>query len=119
MKRISFDFDGTLDQPWIQEIAKTFIKNGDLVFVITSRDPKHQNVDVFNVCSELGIKRSQVFCVDIRPKLSEIIRLQVDMHWENDFLEFLELKRAGVNCILIDTTNLEFFHGEDDLEPFD
>jgi uncharacterized HAD superfamily protein len=110
--RISFDFDKTLEKSWIQDLAKTFIKNDDNVFVITSRSPKIPNIDLFNVCEKLGIKKSQIFFVDIFPKLDEIIRLQIDIHFEDDFLEFLELKKQGVNCVLIDTTNLEFFQQE-------
>lgn len=110
--RISFDFDKTLEKSWVQDLAKTFIKNGDTVFVITSRSPKISNIDLFNVCEKLGIKKSQIFFVDIFPKLDEIIRLQIDIHFEDDFLEFLDLKKQGVNCVLIDTTNLEFFQQE-------
>lgn len=106
---ISFDFDGTLDQEWVQNIAKTFISNGDIVFVITSRCPKHENRDVWEICHKLGIGKHQVFMTDIFPKFNEIIRLQVDIHFENDFMEFLSLRNNGINCVLIDTTNLDCF----------
>lgn len=109
MKRISFDFDGTIDQEWVQEIAKTFIKNGDSVFIVTSRCPLHENRDVWEVCDKLGLSHNRVFMVDIFPKFNEIIRLQVDIHFENDFMEFLSLRNNGVNCVLIDITNLECF----------
>lgn len=109
MKRISFDFDGTLDQKWVQDIARTFISNGDIVFIVTSRCPKHENRDVWKVCDELGLNHNRVFMVDIFPKFNELIRLQVDIHFENDFMEFLSLRNNGVNCVLMDTTNLECF----------
>jgi hypothetical protein len=111
-KRVSFDFDGTLDQPWVQDIAKKFISCGCFVCVISSRSNQTLNNDLFKVCEDLGIKKSQIFLVDIFPKIDEIIRMQIDIHFENDFLEFLELREKGINCVLIDTTNLEFFQQE-------
>ena len=32
-----------------------------------------------------------------------------DEEFENDFMEFLSLRNNGVNCVLIDITNLECF----------
>lgn len=109
-KRISFDFDGTLDKEWVQELAKTFIKNDDLVFVITSRssDSNIRNKDLYDICKKLNIKKHQIFFTDGADKTGEIIRLNIDVHFENDILEFLELKNDGINCVLVDTDNIEF-----------
>lgn len=109
-KRISFDFDGTLDKTWVQELAKTFIKNNDLVFIITSRSSNSNinNKDLYNICEKLNIKKHQIFFTDGSDKIGEIIRLNIDIHFENDILEFLELKNDGVNCVLVDSYNIEF-----------
>jgi hypothetical protein len=53
---VSFDFDNTLDQKWIQDIAKIFI-NADCEVHITTSRVSGRNVDLETVAKELGITR--------------------------------------------------------------
>lgn len=61
---ISFDFDSTLSEPYIQRLAKKFIEEGNNVFITTSRANKvggwvvpDGNSDLERIAKKLGIER--------------------------------------------------------------
>lgn len=71
MKKVSFDFDGTLQTEDVQAYAKTLIEEGYEVWVVTTRyDENHQhkyvaipdanNDDLWEVVDRLGIPRYRV-----------------------------------------------------------
>ena len=101
--KISFDFDGTLEDDFdgtentqkkeIQELAKKYIKEGHEVCIITKRygqrnyrDGKgNEFVEVFQLASELGITKIHFTNRDM--KFSHILDLGIDMHFENSDYE--------------------------------
>ena len=67
--KVSFDFDGTLDKPSVQEYCKSLIDSGIEVWICTARVPSemavsiHWNDDLYRVCENVGIIREHVkFC---------------------------------------------------------
>lgn len=80
MEKISFDFDGTLSEENIQEIAKQKIKNGDDVYIITKRP---ENDYVKDVAKKIGIKESNIIFTNHKPKWSFIKDLGIDIHYDN------------------------------------
>jgi hypothetical protein len=119
---ISFDFDGTLDDEFggipnpqkyeIQKIAKNYVSDPDnRVMIITKRYDmnnshrglKNEHVRVFELAKELGI--TEVHFTNREMKFSTIIRLNVNMHFENSKYEVdlinQSCKEHNHNCIVV------------------
>jgi hypothetical protein len=98
--KISFDFDGTLDDEFggqiinhqkeeIQNLAKKYIEEGHDVCIITRRyDERHKKLGlknehlvVYELAKKLGI--TNINFTNREFKFSYLIRLKVDMHFEN------------------------------------
>ena len=119
--KISFDFDGTLDDEFdgsvntqkeeIKSIAKDLISKGHQVCIITKRyDQKfymygkgNEHKVVYDLAKTLGIR--EVYFTNREMKFSTILKLGIDMHFENSLYE-VELinqacKQKGHNCNVI------------------
>jgi hydroxymethylpyrimidine pyrophosphatase-like HAD family hydrolase len=101
--KISFDFDGTLDDEFggilnpqkneIQDIAKKYIEEGHQVCIITKRyGPEMSNMglgnehrDVLTLAKKLGI--SEVYFTNREMKFSHILALKIQRHFENSDYE--------------------------------
>lgn len=101
--KISFDFDGTLDDEFdgsinsqkveIQEIAKRYVQEGHDVLIITKRyGPENKDLGktnehliVYELAQKLGIKK--VYFTNREMKFSFIIKLNVEKHFENSEYE--------------------------------
>lgn len=98
--KISFDFDGTLDDEFggqiinhqkeeIQELAKKYISEGHDVCIVTRRYDesrkklglKNEHLVVYELAKKLGI--TDINFTNREFKFSHLIRLGVDMHFEN------------------------------------
>lgn len=114
MRKISFDFDGTLDDEFdgginhqkseIQSIAKKYVQDGHDVCIITKRyDSSNSKIGkgdehliVYHLAKELGIKN--VYFTNREMKFSTIIKLGVDMHFENSDYEVKLINQACSEC---------------------
>lgn len=120
--RISFDFDGTLEDEFgdilvnsqkseIQKIAKNYIRQGNDVIIITKRyGPENfmlglgnEHLKVKKLAKELGIDK--IYFTNREPKFSYIINLGVDIHFENDEYD-IELinkycQESGHKCLVV------------------
>ncbi len=101
--KISFDFDGTLDDEFggyfneqkeeIQNLAKKYISEGHDVCIITKRyGPEFssyglvdEHLVVFDLAKELGIEK--VYFTNRDMKFDKIIELKIDRHFENSQYE--------------------------------
>jgi hypothetical protein len=98
--KISFDFDGTLDDEFggqiinhqkeeIQQLAKKYVEEGHDVCIVTRRYDesrkklglKNEHVVVYELAKKLGI--TDINFTNREFKFSHLIRLKVDMHFEN------------------------------------
>jgi len=91
-KRISFDFDNTLQNPVWQNTAREFIKAGHEVFIVTSRLHTGRILDICNLASELGIPQFNIFCTNGESKALSIRLLGIDIHFEDCPVECEELR---------------------------
>lgn len=80
-KRISFDFDNTLQNPAVQKLAQGFIDDGHEVFIITSRLRRRENKDLFEVTKKLS--KQHIWFTNGESKISAITQLKIDIHFED------------------------------------
>lgn len=91
-KRISFDFDNTLQNPALQTLAKGFIEDGHEVFIITSRLNEGRILDVCNLAVELGIPQFMIYRTNGESKVLTIKVLGIDIHFDDCPFECAELR---------------------------
>lgn len=123
--RISFDFDGTLEDDFdgtinkqkleIQNLAKKYISDGHEVFIITKRYNKdnyrlglgNEHLKVYSLANDLGI--DNVYFTNREMKFSHIIGLNINIHFENDSYEVDIInqvcKERLINCLVVDVEN--------------
>lgn len=92
VKRISFDFDNTLQSPALQTLAKKFIEDGNEVFIITSRLLDGRILDIYNLAVELGIPQFRIFRTNGESKTATIKAVGIDIHFDDCPFECAELK---------------------------
>jgi len=95
MKRVTFDFDGTLDMKVVQEYAKSLIERGVDVWICTARfEPGYQhswggsewsNADVFEVAKELGI--TKIIFTNMVDKYELLENNDIMWHLDDDYYE--------------------------------
>ena len=109
-KNISFDFDGTLDDEFdggyniskeeIQSLAKKYVDDGHDVCIITKRfdsNNRHlgkvnEHLIVYELAKELGIDK--IYFTNREMKFSHIIKLGIEMHFENSDYEVQLINQA-------------------------
>jgi len=117
-KKVSFDFDSTLDKTLVQDYAKSLINKGYDIWVITSRYPpgtnplyskrgimvEIDNSDLFEVTDKLGITRDKIIFTSHQLK-SEVINdfhLEFLFHLDDDWVEInhinSETTTRGISC---------------------
>lgn len=116
-QKVSFDFDGTLDQQKVQEYAKLLIEQYIEVHIITSRyeditkydfDASHD--DLMNVAMALNIPLSQIHFTNFVDKATWFIEnpeYAFIWHLDNDDVE-LDLIRNNCDVLAIDVTNSDW-----------
>ncbi len=77
---VSFDYDGTLDKPYVQEIARTRIKNGDDVYIVTKNAPK---ASITGLAERLGIPKKNVIFTNHNAKWSYLNKLGIMEHYDD------------------------------------
>ena len=80
VKKIGFDFDGTLSTSRGQNLFKSLTGT---MYVITARN--HQSPDVFKITDRLGVPRSRVFFTGSNGnKVQKIKELGLDIFYDNN-----------------------------------
>lgn len=115
--KVSFDFDGTLEQADVQEYAKELIKKGIEVWVVTTRwDENHKHKytwnptidDLWEVVDRLGIPRWNVHftCMEYKNKYLEGTKFV--WHLDDNEKEFKEARKN----ILCDVPMIDVFDND-------
>lgn len=118
--KISFDFDGTLSESYIQVLAKSLIDSGNDVWIITSRGIffgemdketylRTFNRDIVQVCDEIGIGLSKVIITGGSLKFNYYLEGKFDLHFDNDWEEVLEINNRGGHAILVNPDFQEIY----------
>lgn len=100
--KISFDFDQTLSELPMQELAKKYIKLGAEVYITTSRAEykdglEYNNSDLFEVTDKLGIKRENITFTNYDDKYKFVKAF--DIHFDDDEDEISLINEFPNKCI--------------------
>lgn len=108
MKKVSFDFDGTLDRDAVQELARKLIDQGIEVWICTSRLPDKEapsdnwNKDLFFIAAKLGIPEDRVIFTSGTDKYKFLEDGNFVWHLDDDLEEIRlinsNIKTKGIPC---------------------
>lgn len=100
--KISFDFDSTLSETWVQKLAEILIPVTE-VWIVTSRSPgTSRNSDLYKIANRLGIPEERIVFTDGSYKWSTLNRLEMEIHFDDMEDEILEINnRSGCKGILV------------------
>jgi uncharacterized HAD superfamily protein len=111
--KISFDFDQTLDQIWVQKIAKSFQKSGSELFILTSRendflyreglivDHQNRNLDLIEIAKILEIPWEHIIYTNGEKKFKYLKKYGIDLHFDDDYKEIELINQNKGKGILI------------------
>ena len=91
--KITFDYDGCLSLPHVQNIAKNCISLGCQVFILTSRfdcirrlkfNDLKPNDDIYQTAEEVGVKPSRIAFTNQEKKWIHLLDTGVHIHIDDD-----------------------------------
>jgi len=92
-KKVSYDYDDTLNTERGKELAKASIENGDVVYIISARQDKDA---MLGTADELGIPHSRVYATGSnQAKIEKVKELGIDKHIDNNVDVINELGSIG------------------------
>jgi hypothetical protein len=112
--KISFDYDDTLSTKPVQEYAAKLIEKGIKPIIVTARysdEAKYRhkysksNSDLYRTANKLGIAKSDINFTNKEWKGTKLPGYGVDVHFENDPSEILNIKGTGVKTIDVTKPN--------------
>jgi len=97
--KISFDFDYTLTDYIVQELAKKFIALGAEVYITTSRngDRTSNNVQLFVLAKKLGIKEENIVFTSYERKYTFLTKM--DLHIDDSQEEICLINEHSSKCL--------------------
>ena len=103
MKKVSFDFDGTLSKNKVQQYAKMLINAGVECWIVTSRmgfgkEPTPTwNDDLFAIAKEIGIPNNQIHFCCMDNKANFLNGKGFIWHLDDDLIE-LSFVKTDSDC---------------------
>ena len=98
-RKISFDYDETITNPRVQQIARDRISRGDEVYIISARNNK---IYMLPLAKKLGIPSDRVFATGSNTrKVYKIAALNVDTHYDNNQTVIDKLRNLGIRGIRV------------------
>lgn len=104
VKKISVDFDDTLDRKSVQNFVKEKISEGFEVWIVTSRldndsaPNKSWNDDLYKIANEVGIGENHVIFCNMTDKWKLMENMNFIIHLDDDWIE-LDLINKNLNTI--------------------
>ena len=118
--KVSFDFDGTLTRPHIQEYAKELIERDIEVWITTSRFndaqaeimndglyPTHNN-DLWKIAEQIGISPKNVYFTNLEKKFIYIRKTNFIFHLDDDMLELYLIQKYSKKTVPIKVTKSQW-----------
>lgn len=114
---ITFDYDDTLSEPWLQQLAQRLIDEGHDVWILTTRrDELHKHLyngevshaDLYSVAESLNLREKIIF-TNFQWKAKYLKNSCVDAHIDDNSDERLE-------CTLDRVKTKVFIHEDHDFE---
>jgi hypothetical protein len=98
MKKVSFDFDSTLDKRSVQKYALDLINKGFEVWICTSRlAPENANEgwndDLFLVSDKLGVERGNIIFTNYEDKSDHLNEKGFIWHLDDDWIELNQINK--------------------------
>jgi hypothetical protein len=98
-RKVSFDFDSTLDKPSIQTFAKQLVNKGFEVWIVTTRldntnAPSHRwNDDLMDVARDVGIRLENIHWTNGADKWMFIKNKDFEFHIDDDWYELRMIQK--------------------------
>ena len=93
VKKISFDFDGTLNTAKGKELAKRLGESGAQLYIISARDNKS---GMYEVADEVNIPHFRIYALGSNDlKVFKIKDLGIKTHYDNNSLVIKQLPGVG------------------------
>jgi hypothetical protein len=121
MKKVSFDYDGTLAMPHVERFAKELIDKGFEVWVVTSRvgdddmDKSFQpwktpdwNRDLWNSCERIGIPKDRVKFTSFVDKIEFLKGKDYVFHLDDDEYELMVILQSDDECKAVNVNHFEW-----------
>lgn len=99
--KVSFDFDGTLTEPSIREVAKSMIESGNDVWIVTARCDMNYNTDLIKVCDYIGLPLDKVIYTNGDLKYTEYKKGGFELHYDDEYDEVLHINNIGGTACLV------------------
>jgi len=112
MKKVSFDYDGTLALPSVEEFAKELVEQGYDVWVVTSRvgddDLENSfqpwrtpdwNRDLWDSCERIGIPKDNVVFTSFKEKIDYLKDKNYIFHLDDDLYELTAIMESKDGCM--------------------
>ena len=105
--KISFDFDSTLSEKWVQDLA-VLLKDVVEIWIVTSRAPGSHNRDLVKIAFELGIPEERIVYTDGAYKWSVLKHYGIGIHFDDMEDEILEINnQTDCKGVLVGLKNTE------------
>lgn len=114
--KVSFDWDSTLAEPRVQNLAKKFIEAGHEVFITTSRTenpPPHARWDnkiIYTIAEKLGIPKENIRFTNYADKYEFLDGF--DIHFDDD-PEEIRLIEENIKCVGVIINDFEYHEPKD------
>lgn len=98
MRKVSFDFDSTLDKDNIEAFAKELVEKGFEVWIVTTRldnhtaPSNHWNTDLFDTAMRCGIKFNNIHFTNGSDKYLFLRGKGFEFHIDDDWHELKMIK---------------------------
>ena len=117
--KVSFDYDGTLALPHVEEFAKELVEQGYEVWVVTSRvseeDSIHhpwggtdRNKDLWESCERIGIPKNQVKFTKFADKIEFLKDKDYLFHLDDDLYELTAIMESKDSCQPLNVGHFEW-----------
>jgi hypothetical protein len=118
--KVSFDFDGTLRLPSVQQYAKSLVEAGHEVWIVTTRTTtediiargwhwsKDQNIILFEIAEACGILKENIVFTDHQDKIHFLKGKGFAFHIDDDPDELMYIIESGDPCRPVNVDHFEW-----------
>ena len=118
--KVSFDFDGTLRLPSVQQYAKSLVDAGHEVWIVTTRTTtediiergwhwsKDQNIILFEIAEACGILKEHIVFTDHQDKIHFLKGKGFAFHLDDDVHELMCIIESGEPCKPVNVEHFEW-----------
>ena len=117
--KVSFDYDGTLSLPHVEEFAKELVEKGYEVWVVTSRVSEEDSVlhpwggtdrnkDLWESCKRVGIPEDRVKFTSFADKIEFLEGMGFLFHLDDDLYELITIMESKDKCQPLNVGHFEW-----------